>query len=158
MHYKTTLFLRIAVIIIGLPVIILCLWLPALANKAIQAESQLSSSQYPILVGLYATAVCFFFALSQTLKLLHLIDTNQAFSATSVKTLRRIKGSAIAIVSLYTIGTSLLCIATREILPSVATVWFVCSFAASVVAVFAAILQKLLQEALFMKSENDLTI
>ena len=60
-----TLFLKVVVILIGIPVLALCIfWVPGFANYL----------HYAILIGVYATAITFFFALYQALKLLSYID------------------------------------------------------------------------------------
>ncbi|MGA8942773.1 MAG: DUF2975 domain-containing protein, partial [Thermoactinomyces sp.] len=64
MKRGSTLFLKIAVILIGIPVLALCIfWLPSFANYL----------SYIVLIIVYATAVPFFFALYQALKLLNYI-------------------------------------------------------------------------------------
>lgn len=112
------------------------------------------------MVGLYAGTVPFFFALYQTLKLLGYIDKKKAFSELSVKVLKNIKNCAVAVCALFMVSVMPLvyCIAELGDAPGFVLIWFVIGLAPFVVATFAAILQKLLQEAIEMKSENDLTI
>ena len=49
-------------------------------------------------------------------------------------------------------------IAEADDAPGIILIGMVIIFAALVIAVFAAVLQKLLQEAIDIKSENDLTV
>lgn len=85
----TTLFLKMAVIFMGLPVLALCIfWLPGGVNYL----------PYPVIIGAYAAALSFFFALYQALKLLGYIDRNKAFSELSVDALKNIKYCAISSV------------------------------------------------------------
>lgn len=150
MKQGTTLFLRIAVFLIGIPVFALCIfWLPGFKNYL----------NYFILMAVYATAISFFFALYQTLKLLSYIDKNKAFSDLSVNALKYIKYSAITICILYAIIVPLLIpIADADDAPGLAGIPMVIILASSVVAVFAAVLEKLLKNAVDMKNDNDLTI
>ncbi len=150
MKRKTTLFLKIAVILIGIPVLALCIfWLPSYANYL----------HYPVLIGMYAAAIPFFFALYQALKLLSYIDKNKAFSELSVKALKNIKYCAITISILYAGLIPLLFpIAQADDAPGIVALSFIIIFSSSVIAVFAAVLQKLLKEAIDIKSENDLTV
>ena len=150
MKRGTTLFLKIAVILIGIPVLALCIfWLPGFANYL----------NYPILIGVYATAISFFFALYQALKLLSYIDKNKAFSELSVNALKYIKYSAITISFIYAVlAPFLFPIADADDAPGLVGIPLIIIFACSVIAVFAAILQKLLKEAIDIKSENDLTV
>lgn len=150
MKQVTTLFLKLAVILIGMPVLALCIfWLPSAADYL----------HYPILIGVYASAVCFFFALYQALKLLSYIDKNKAFSELSVNALKYIKYCAITISILYAVIAPLVYpIADADDAPGLVAFPLLIIFASSVIAVFAALLQKLLKEAIDIKSENDLTV
>jgi MFS superfamily sulfate permease-like transporter len=150
MKRGTTLFLKIAVILIGIPVLALCIfWLPSFANYL----------HYPVLIGMYAAAIPFFFALYQALKLLSYIDKNKAFSELSVKALKNIKYCAITIGVLYAgLIPLLIPIADADDAPGLVGIPVIIIFASSTIAVFAAVLQKLLKEAIDIKSENDLTV
>lgn len=113
----------------------------------------------PILLGLYVPAVPFFFALYQALGLLGLIDANKAFSDLSVQALKRIKRCAIAISALFAAGMPYIYIvADRDDAPGVILLGLVIIVASAAIAVLAAVLQRLLGQALAIKSENDLTV
>ena len=146
----TTLFLKLAVILIGIPVIALCIfWLPGFANYL----------HYSIVIGMYGSAISFFFALYQALKLLSYIDKNIAFSELSVNALKYIKYCAITIGILYAvIAPFLIPIANFDDSPGLACIPLIIILASSVIAVFAAVLQRLLQDAIDIKSDNDLTV
>ncbi|ACL22246.1 YoaS [Desulfitobacterium hafniense DCB-2] len=146
----TTLFLKIAVLLIGIPVLALCIfWLPSLADYLPNL----------VLIGVYAAAVVFFFALYQALKLLSYIDQNKAFSELSVSALKNIKNCAITISIIYAAILPLLIpLAEADDAPGLAAFPCIIIFGASVIAVFAAVLQRLLKEAIDIKSENDLTV
>ncbi len=150
MKRGTTLFLKIAVILIGIPVLALCVfWLPGFVNYL----------PYPVLIGVYATAIAFFFALYQAFKLLNYIDKNKAFSELSVNTLKKIKYCAITIGIIYAgIIPFIYPVADSDDAPGLVGFPCIFIFASFVIAVFAAVLQKLLKEAIDIKSENDLTV
>lgn len=113
----------------------------------------------PILIGLYIPAIPFFFALYHGLKLLGYIDTNKAFSELSVKSLKNIKFCAIMISALFAAGMPYIFYAAQsDDAPGVAAIGFIIVFASVVIATFAAVLQKLLQDALDIKAENELTV
>lgn len=147
---RETLFLKFAVILIGIPVLALCIfWLPGFVNYL----------PNPILIGVYATALSFFFALYQALKLLSYIDKDKAFSELSVNALKNIKYSAILIGIIYSVLIPFLYpIADADDAPGLVAFPIIIVFGSIVIAVFAAVLQKLLQNAIDIKSENDLTI
>ncbi|WP_342512073.1 DUF2975 domain-containing protein [Sporosarcina sp. FSL K6-1522] len=160
MKRGTTLFLKIAVILIGIPVLALCIFLvPEIANFAVELYPDMASVKYLVLFDMYAAAIPFYFALYQAFKLLSYIDNNHAFSDLSVKALKVIKYCAIAISLLYAVGMPLFyLIAEADDAPGIIVIGLVLIFASLVIAVFAAVLQKLLQEAIHIKSENDLTV
>ena len=160
MKRGTTIFLRIAVFMIGLPILGICVfWLPWIGNKLAEMKPEFAYLEYPFLIGLYATALAYFIALYQTLKLLGVIDQNNAFSNLSEEALKKIKFCAISISFLYAVGMPFLInIAEEDDAPGLAALGFVIVFAAFAIALFAAVLQKLLQEAIAIKSENELTI
>ena len=100
----------------------------------------------------------FYFALYQAFKLLRYIDKNTAFSELSVKALKNIKYCAITISGLYVLGLPLFHFIAKKVDPPIVLMGLIIIFASLVIAVFAAVLQRLLQEAINIKSENDLTV
>ena len=160
MKRGTTFFLRIAVIIIGIPVLALCIFLvPEIANYAVELYPNMTYLKYLVLIGLYVTAIPFYIALYQAFKLLNYIDKNKAFSDLSVKALNTIKYCAITISILYVADLPLFyLIGDKDDAPGVILLGLVIIFASMVIAVFAAVLQKILKEAIDIKSENDLTV
>ena len=102
MKRGTTIFLRIAVFMIGLPILGICVfWLPWIGNKLAEMKPEFAYLEYPFLIGLYATALAYFIALYQTLKLLGVIDQNNAFSNLSVEALKKIKFCAFSISFIF---------------------------------------------------------
>lgn len=160
MKRGTTLFLKAAVIFIGIPVLAMCIFLvPEIANFAAQLYPDMTSIKYLVLIDLYASAIPFYIALYQAFKLLSYIDKNKAFSELSVRALKNIKYCAITISSFYLVGMPLFyLIADMDDAPGIIVIGLVMIFASIVIAVFAAVLQKLLKEAIDIKSENDLTV
>lgn len=150
----SAMLLRIAVLIIGLTVLAACMFLlPA----GIAHDS--TGGYRPVLVGLYATAIPFFVAVYQVLKLLGYIGKNNAFSAASVKALRIIKYCALLIGGMYAVGMPYIyTVADNDDAPGVLLVALIITFASLTIAVLAAVLQQLLQSAMAIKSENDLTV
>lgn len=159
MKNSSTLLLRIAVTIIGIPVFALCIFVLLLLTKN---SVNLDPKQffYPFLIGLLISSIPFYLSLYQAFKLLSLIDKKQAFSQFSVEALRIIKLCAMAISGLYIVMAPLvLIIADLDDAPGLVVMFGVIPiFVSMVIAVFAALLQKLLQEAIDIKAENDLTV
>lgn len=154
----STIFLRIAVILIGIPVLVLCIFgVPWLANNPVNPDY--AHILYPILIGIFVSIIPFFVALYQVLKLLSYIGKNKAFSELSVKALKNIKYCAIAISTLYGVMMPFVyLVAEKDDAPGLIIIGMAPIFASMVIAVFAAVLQRLLQDAIDIKSENDLTI
>jgi hypothetical protein len=158
MRQYSTIFLKGAVILIGIPVLALCVlglfWLPSHP-----ANPNYASIIYPVIIGIYLSAVPFFAALYQALKLLSYIDKNKAFSQISVNALKKIKYCANIISILYVVVLPFVyLVAEKDDAPGLILMGMVPIFASMIVAVFAAVLQRLLQEAIDIKSENDLTV
>jgi hypothetical protein len=158
MKHGSTLFLKIALFLIGTPVLALCIfgltWLPY--NPV---NPDYTHILYPIIIGMYVSVIPFFVALYQAFKLLSFIDKNLAFSELSVKALKNIKICALIISGLYVvIEPFVFLVADLDDAPGLVIIGMVPIFASMVIAVFAAVLQRLLQEAIDIKSENDLVV
>ena len=155
-----TLFLKLAVLLMGFPVLALCIFLvPELGNLAAKLLPEVNNIKYLVSIVFDASAIPFYFALYQAFKLLRYIDKNKAFSQISVKALKKIKHCAITISILHVLVLPLFYLfAEKDDAPGVIFVGLVVPFASMVIAVFAAVLQKLLKNAIDIKSENDLTI
>lgn len=160
MNRVTTLFLKAAVILIGIPVLAFCIFVvPEVANFAVELYPEMAYLKYLFFIDFYAAAIPFYIALYQAFKLLSYIDKNQAFSDLSVQALKNIKNCAIAISCVFTAGMPLFyLLAERDDAPGIIIIGMVLIFASMVIAVFAAVLQRLLKEAIDIKSENDFTV
>lgn len=156
-RYSTT-FLKIAVFLIGIPVLALCIYgAVELVNNPFNPTYALVL--YPIVIGIYTSAVPFYFALYKALRLLSFIDNNKAFSQMSVDALKSIKYCANIITVIYVVILPFVyLVAEKDDAPGLIIVGMVPIFAAMVIAVFAAVLQRLLQDAINIKEENDLTV
>ncbi|MES2470928.1 MAG: DUF2975 domain-containing protein [Patescibacteria group bacterium] len=154
MKKGSTLLLKGVIFLIGAIVLFLCAYV---LPQGIMTD--VTGLYRPILIGLYFPAIPFFVALYQALKLLNNIDKGLAFSNLSTKALNVIKYCAIIISILYAIGMPFIFIAAeKDDAPGVIVIGLVIIFASVVIATFAAVLQKLLQEALDIKAENELTV
>lgn len=152
----STFFLKIVICLVGIGALAVCI---LLLPQGIISELQGDFDYGAIFAGLYAPAIPFFIALYQALKLLSYIDKNQAFSDMSVQALKNIKYCALTISGLFAAGMPyIFYVADRDDAPGVALIGFIIIGASLVIAVFAAVLQRLLRDALAIKSENDLTV
>lgn len=160
MNQGSTLFLKTAIILIGIPVFALCIFLiPNIGNYTADLYPDIAYIKYLVLINLYATVIPFYFALYQAFKLVSYIDKGNAFSKLSVRALKKIKQCAITISVLYVVGMPLFyLVAERDDAPGILIIGMILIFSSMVIAVFAAVLQRLLKDAIDIKSENDLTV
>ncbi|WP_040203582.1 DUF2975 domain-containing protein [Neobacillus jeddahensis] len=155
----STAFLKVIIFLAGIAVLALCIFLvPKIGNFAGELYLGMSYLKYLVFIVMYGAAVPFYFALYQAFNLLRYIDKNTAFSELSVKALKNIKCCAFTISGLYVLGLPLFRFITKNMDPPFGILQLIIIFASLVIAVFAAILQRLLQEAINIKSENDLTV
>lgn len=163
MKQVSTLFLKIIIILIGIPVLALCIFV--LPPKLIEAIGQAANGAalgyivIVILIVMYAATIPFYLVLHQTIKLLTYIEKDQAFSGISVTALKKIKNSAKIISCLYAAILPLVYIVAKwDDAPGLVLIGLVMIGASLVIAVFASVLQRLLQKAIEIKEENDLTV
>ncbi|MBN2242019.1 MAG: DUF2975 domain-containing protein [Acidobacteria bacterium] len=150
---SSTIFLRAVIYLIGLAVAGLCV---ILLGASVSGNAGMF---LPLMLGMLAAAVPFFHALHQGLLLLGYIDKNSAFSELSVRAIRKIKYCAGAISVLYALMMPyILYVSEKDDAPGGVAIGLVLIFAPFVIAVFAAVLERLLQNAIEIKSENDLTV
>jgi hypothetical protein len=160
MKNGSTLFLKGVIFLVGAVALALYVFaVPGLVGVVAKVLPEAAFSRYLALVGWYATAVPFFYALYRTFLLLHYIDENRAFSDLSVQALKWIKYCAVAFSVLWMAGLPMVYhLVDIEDAPGLMLIGLVIAFAPLVIATFAAVLQRLLREAIDIKSENDSTI
>ena len=157
---RETLFLKVVIFLMAIPVLAVCIFVvPPLTTFAGELIPKIPYLQYVFLFALYLTAIAYFVALYQALRLLSYIDRNIAFSELSVKALKNIKYCALIISGLYVLCMPIIMfMAEVDDAPGLGALGLIITFASFVIAVFAAVLQKLLKNAIDIKSENDLTV
>jgi hypothetical protein len=97
--------------------------------------------------------------ISHCRKLLNFIDANKAFSQGAVNTLKNMKIASLSFIG-FIAGAELYLlffVQGEDIAGPIALGMYV-SFAVAVIATAAAVFQKLLQNAVDIKSENDLMV
>jgi hypothetical protein len=158
MNKGSTLFLKVVILFIALAVFGGMLWFPQTEGRATHLDS-ISIYTDPFIIYLYIASLPFFIALYQAFKLLGYIEQNKAFSQIAVDALRNIKYCAIAL-SAFMAGSETFIIVTHgnDDAAGAVMVGFIVIFASFVIATAAAVFQKLLQNAVDIKSENDLTV
>jgi hypothetical protein len=152
-------FLQAVVVLIGLVALALMLWFPLTEGRATNLDLFSIYADPFILYG-YAASVAFFIALYKAFRLLGYIGQNKVFSSSSVNALKSIKYCAIVLGSLIVIAGLIIRVShDKDDDPAgFLAMCIVTTFVTIVVATAAAIFEKILQNAVDMKSENDLTI
>ncbi|MNQ25925.1 hypothetical protein D3C85_391490 [compost metagenome] len=155
----STIFLQAVIVLIGIVALAILIWFPLTEGRATNLD--LFSIYFdPFILYGYASSIAFFVALYKAFKLLGYIGQNKVFSSNSVKTLKSIKYCAV-VLSILIVGAGLYIKIVHDKADDPAGFLAICivtTFVSIVVATAAAIFEKLLQNAVDMKSENELTI
>ena len=155
----STLFLQAVIVLIGLVALAMLITFPLLEGRAANLDVFSIYADPFILYG-YAASIAFFIALYKAFRLLGYIGQNKVFSSESVGALKGIKHCAIALSILIVAAGLYIRVAHHEDDDPAGfiAICIVTTFVSLVVATAAAVFEKILQNALDMKSENDLTI
>ncbi|MDR2832436.1 MAG: DUF2975 domain-containing protein [Streptococcaceae bacterium] len=158
MKNKSTLLLKLAIIALSIPVVIgLGLITYSLIDNPVQIA--VAKMIYPIVIGLFASSIPYFMGLFQAFKLLQLIEQHEAFSEKAVIKLKKIRNYAFVVCGIYLIlPYPLYQLAQLEDAPGLIIIGMTPFFVSFLIAIFASLLVKLLQEAVFMKEENRLMV
>lgn len=160
MKRGSTIFLQVVIVAFGIGALALMLWQPHLEGRNADATPFEIYFKDPFLAYVYTASIAFFVALYQAFKLLGYIGQNKIFSLNSVRALRTIKFCAIALIGFILGAEAYIFIAVRgtdDIAGGVA-MGVVLIFVSVVVAAAAAVFERLLQNAVEIKVENELTV
>ena len=160
MKRGSTLFLKVVIFLIAIGALALMLWEPHIEGRNVNATLFEIYFKDPFLACAYIASIPFFVALYQVFTLLGYIGQNKVFSSNSVKALKSIKYCAIVLsILIVAAGLYISIFHSKEDDPAgFLAICIVTTFASIVVATAAAIFEILLQNAVDMKSENDLTV
>ena len=158
MKQRSTLFLKVVILLIGLMALAGMLWFPQIEGRAANLDL-ISIYTDPLIMYGYIAAIPFFVGLYQALTLLNLIDAHKAFSQGAVHTLKNMKFAALSLIGFIALAVFYIHFFAHGDDPAGPTaLGIVAAFAAAVIATAAAVFQRLLQNAVDIKSENDLTV
>lgn len=159
MKRTSTIFLQIIVVLLGIGALALLLWEPQVEGVNANATNFEIYFQDPFLALVYAGSIPFFIALYQAFAVLGLAGRNKIFSPAAVKALRTIKYCAIAIIG-FVAAEEIFIMLTHGDDDAAGAVFMgaVITFSSIVIAVAAAMFERILQNAVDLKSENDLTV
>jgi len=158
MKRSSTAFLQVVIVLVGLGALALLLWEPHVEGRNAHATTFEIYFKDPFLAYAYTASIPFFVALYQGFKLLGYAGRNQVFSQAAVNALRTIKYCAIAII-VFVVGAEIfIMLHQSDDRAGGVFIGVVITFGSVVVAAAAATFQRILQSAVDIKSENDLTV
>jgi hypothetical protein len=158
MKRGSTLFLKIVILLIGIGVLAGMLWFPQTEGRAVDLDL-ISIYTNPFIIYIYIGSIPFFVGLYQAFKLLNFIDSNKAFTQGAVNTLGNMKFAALSLIGFIAVALLFIRFAGGgDDAAGPTMLGILVSFAVAVIATAAAVFQKLFQNAVDIKSENDLTV
>jgi hypothetical protein len=163
MKLNTTTTTKGLIYLMGFSVLgILTILVPEILREEAQGRANPPAS-WPVYTTVWVYSVPIFVALYQTWKLVRLIEQKKAFSQKAVSILKKIKYTALTFCLMVIIGTITGIVWGRKVDPTedyapLGAMGIIFSFVSSVITAFIAILERLLQNAIDIKSENELTV
>jgi hypothetical protein len=160
MKRGSTIFLQIVILLFGAGVFAFLLWVPQVEGRNVNATLFEIYFKDPFLAYIYLAFIPFFTGLYQGFKLLGYARRNEIFSHHSVRALRTIKYCALT-VAIFILGAEgyifIFVRGTDDVAGGVMMGVFVMAMCA-VIGTAAAVFERILQNAVDIKSENDLTV
>jgi hypothetical protein len=159
MKRSSTIFLQIVIVLIGIGAFALLLWEPQIEGVNAHATNFEIYFKDPFLALVYIGSIPFFVALYQAFRVLGYAGQNKVFSQAAVNALRTIKSCALAIIGFVVVEEIFILLnhgsddATGGVFMGV-----LIAFGSIVIATAAAMFERILQNAVDIKSENDLTV
>jgi hypothetical protein len=160
MKRGSTIFLQAVILLLGVGVFALLLWEPNLEGRNVNATLFEVYFKDPFLAYIYLAFVPFFVALYQGFKILGYARRDEIFRQHSVRALRIIKYCALT-TALFIVGAEayifIFVRGTDDVAGGVMMGVFII-FVSAVIGTAAAVFERILQNAVDIKSENDLTV
>ena len=151
-------FLRAVLVLVGIGALALLLVEPHFEGRNAHATLAAIYFKDPFLAYVYVGSIPFFVGLYHAFKLLGDAGRDKALSPSAVKSVRTIKYCAMALVGLVA-GAELFILSNdSEDRAGGVVMGLAIGFASIVVATAMSVLERGLQHAVDMKSENDLTV
>jgi len=158
MKRSSTIFLQMVIALVGIGAIAFLLWEPHVEGRNKHATLFEVYFKDPFLAYVYIGSVPFFAALYQAFKVLGYAGKSNIFSPAAVKALRTIKYCAIAIMGFVVVSVVFMPFDDPDDRPPGVVMRVLVVFSSIVVAAAAAMFERVLQNAVEIKSENDLTV
>jgi hypothetical protein len=158
MKRSSTIFLQVVIVLIGIGALAIMLWEPHIEGRNAHATPFEIYFKDPFLAYAYIASIPFFVALYQAFQVLGYAGQNMVFSQAAVKALRTIKYCAIAIIGFVVVGEIFIMLGDSDDRAGGVFMGILITFGSIVIATAAAVFERILQNAVDIKSENDLTV
>jgi hypothetical protein len=158
MKRSSTIFLQVVIVLIGIGALALLLWEPHIEGRNAHATLFEIYFKDPFLALVYIGSIPFFMALYQAFKVLGYAGQNKVFSQAAVKALRTIKYCALAIIGFVAVEEFFIMLNNSDDRAGGVFMGILITFGSIVIATAAAMFERILQNAVDIKSENDLTV
>ena len=158
MKRSSTIFLQVVIVALGIGALALLLWEPHI--EGVNAHATFFEVYLdPFIALVYLGSVPFFVGLYQAFKVLGYAGQNKIFSPEAVKALRTIKYCALTIIGFVVVEEIFIMLnhGSDDAAGGVMMGVFI-TFGSVVIATAAAMFERILQNAVDIKSENDLTV
>ena len=144
----------------GIGTLGLMLWEPHIEGRNANATPFEIYFKDPFLAYVYVASIPFFVALYQAFRVLAHVRQETTFSQATVKAMRTIKYCAIAIIGFVAVSVVFMPFSDPDDDdgPQGVVMRILITFGSIVVATAAAMFERILQNAVDIKSENDLTV
>ena len=156
MKPRSTVFLQAVIVLIGIVTLAIMIRFPLTEGRA-ENLNLFSIYLDPFILYGYAASIAFFIALYKAFKLLGYIGQNKVFSPNSVKALRSIKHCAIVLsILIVAAGIYIRIFHAKDDDPAgFLAICIVTTFVSIIVATAVAVFEKILQNGMDIKSENE---
>lgn len=160
MKKSSTVFLQVVIVLIGVTALVFLLLEPRF--EGVNANATTLYQIYfddPFLILVYAGAIPFYIALFKAIKLLGYAGNGKVFSSEAVKALRAIKYCALTIIGFVIVEEFIIMLNHgNDDAAGAVFMGLLITFGSIVIAAASAMFERILEKAVEMKSENDLTV
>ena len=157
MKRGSTIFLQVVIVLFGTGILTFLLWEPHI--EGVNAHATFFAVYLdPFIAYVYMGSIPLFVGLYQAFRLLGYAGRNEIFSERSVQALRTIKYCALVLIGFVAVSVLFMILGDSDDRPAGVFMRILITFPSIVVATAAAISERILQNAVEIKSENDLTV
>lgn len=154
----STYFLQVVISLIGFAALAFLLIVPRHEGVNINKTNFQIYFQDPFLAYAYIASIPFFVILYQACKVLSSVRQNKIFTESSVKAFRIMKYSAMSMIAFVIGGEIWIMNMVSDDRAGAVAMGILITFVSIVIAAAAAMFERVLQNAVELKSENDLTV